>query len=46
MASYIVVRKDRDSQTTPGGGFVILIKKHFIVDELSVSNLVDHEAQE
>ena len=46
MASYTVVRKDRDNQIAPGGGVAILIKKHLVLDEVSVSNLVDHEAQE
>ena len=46
MTFYTVVRMDRNSQIASGGGVAILIKKHFVVDELSVSNLVDHEAQE
>lgn len=46
MAKYTVVRKDREAQNAPGGGVVLLIKKHFCVDENSVYGLTDHNAQE
>lgn len=43
---YSVIRKDRETQNAPGGGVALLVNKELIVEEASVSDLVNHGAQE
>ena len=41
-----VIRKARPIQNSAGGGIAILVKKHLIVDDSSLTNLEEHIAQE